>query len=73
MDIILSKKIPHPYNKELAIGAVTMDAEIVDYYPNISKNYINSEISRIREVLKKKQQLFERELDQKVDKMLSKF
>lgn len=58
MDIILSKKIPHPYNKELAIGAVTMDAEIVDYYPNISKNYINSEISRIREVLKKKQQLF---------------
>jgi predicted phosphoribosyltransferase len=41
----LSKKIPHPYNKELAIGAVTMDDEIVDYYPNISKNYINSEIS----------------------------
>ena len=58
MDIILSKKIPHPYNKELAIGAVSMDDEIVDYYPNISKNYINSEISRIREVLKKKQQLF---------------
>jgi putative phosphoribosyl transferase len=58
LDIILSKKIPHPYNKELAIGAVTMDAEIVDYYPNISKNYINSEISRIREVLKKKQKMF---------------
>lgn len=54
LDIILSKKIPHPYNKELAIGAVTMDDEIVDYYPNISKNYINSEVSRIREVLKKK-------------------
>ena len=58
MDIILSKKIPHPYNKELAIGAVTMDDEIVDYYLNISKNYIISEISRIREVLKKKQKLF---------------
>ncbi|CAN1488407.1 COG1926 Predicted phosphoribosyltransferases [Flavobacteriaceae bacterium] len=58
MDIILSKKIPHPYNKELAIGAVTMDAEIVDYYPNISKNYINSEISRIREFLKKKLNLY---------------
>lgn len=58
LDVILSKKIPHPYNKELAIGAVTMDAEIVDYYPNISKNYINSEISRIREVLVKKQKLF---------------
>ena len=58
MDIILSKKIPHPYNKELAIGAVTMDDEIVDYYPNISKNYINSEVSRIREVLKKKLNLY---------------
>jgi putative phosphoribosyl transferase len=58
LDIILSKKIQHPYNKELAIGAVTMDAEIVDYYPNISKSYINSEIIRIREVLKKKQKLF---------------
>ena len=58
LDIILSKKIPHPYNKELAIGAVTMDAEIVDYYPNISKNYINSEVSRIREVLKKKLNLY---------------
>ena len=58
LDIILSKKIPHPYNKELAIGAVTMDDEIVDYYPNISKNYINSEVSRIREVLKKKLNLY---------------
>ena len=58
LDIILSKKIPHPYNKELAIEAVTMDDEIVDYYPNISKNYINSEVSRIREVLKKKLNLY---------------
>lgn len=58
LDIFLSKKIPHPYNKELAIGAVTMDSEIVDFYPNISKNYINSEITRIREILKKKYHLF---------------
>lgn len=58
LDIFLSKKIPHPYNKELAIGAVTMDSEIVDFYPNISKNYINSEITRIREILKKKYYLF---------------
>jgi predicted phosphoribosyltransferase len=58
LDIFLSKKIPHPYNKELAIGAVTMDSEIIDFYPNISKNYINSEITRIREVLKKKYYLF---------------
>ena len=35
-----------------------MDDEIVDYYPNISKNYINSEVSRIREVLKKKLNLY---------------
>ena len=58
LDIFLSKKIPHPYNKELAIGAVTMDSEIIDFYPNISKNYINSEIARIRGILKKKYYLF---------------
>lgn len=58
LDIFLSKKISHPYNKELAIGAVTMDSDIVDFYPNVSKNYINSEITRIREVLKKKYYLF---------------
>lgn len=58
LDIVLSKKIPHPYNKEFAIGAVSMDSKIVDENSGVPDNYIEKEIVRLREVLQEKYELY---------------
>jgi putative phosphoribosyl transferase len=58
MDLLLTKKIGHPLNKELAIGAVSLEDEIVDDYPYISKDYINNQIVEIKESLKKRYKKF---------------
>ena len=52
MDLLLTKKIGHPLNKEVAIGAVSLENEIVDDYPYIPKDYIDNQILEIRETLK---------------------
>jgi putative phosphoribosyl transferase len=52
LDIVLSKKIGHPYNKEFAIGAVSADATIVDDHPGVSNDYIEEEIVRLRKLLR---------------------
>jgi putative phosphoribosyl transferase len=52
LDIILSKKIPHPLNKEFAIGAISLDSIIVDENLNIPNHYIKDEIDRLRKLLK---------------------
>jgi predicted phosphoribosyltransferase len=54
LDVILSKKIPHPYNKEFAIGAVTLDSVIIDEHPDVPKSYIDKEVIRLREVIRNK-------------------
>lgn len=58
LDIVLSKKIPHPYNKEFAIGAVSMDSKIVDEHSGVPDNYIEKEIVRLREALQEKYELY---------------
>ena len=58
LDIILSKKIGHPLNKEFAIGAVSLDSTIIDPYPDISNAYIDAEIKHIRELLQEKYALY---------------
>ncbi len=58
LDIVLSKKIGHPSNREFAIGAVSMDALILDEHPNIPEEYIEREIERLRELLKEKYKLY---------------
>lgn len=58
LDIVLSKKIPHPLNKEFAIGAVSIDSMIVDEHLDIPKNYINEEIFRLRKSLQEKYKLY---------------
>jgi putative phosphoribosyl transferase len=52
MDLLLIKKIGHPLNKEVAIGAVSLENEIVDNFPYIPKNYIEEQILEIRKTLK---------------------
>lgn len=58
LDIILSKKIGHPLNKEFAIGAVSLDSYFIDEHPEINKEYIEREIKIIRESLQDKYNLY---------------
>ncbi|MFV8343103.1 phosphoribosyltransferase [Flavobacterium sp. XS2P39] len=58
LDIVLSKKIGHPYNKEFAIGAISMDSMIIDEHPEIPKEYIEDKIIQIRKLLHKKYELY---------------
>jgi predicted phosphoribosyltransferase len=58
LDIILSKKIGHPFNKEFAIGAVSLASTIVDEQPDIPKEYIENETNRLRELLRQKYKLY---------------
>ena len=58
LDIVLSKKIPHPLNKEFAIGAVSLDSMIIDEHLDIPKNYINEEIIRLQKSLQEKYKLY---------------
>ncbi|TDE53700.1 phosphoribosyltransferase [Flavobacterium sp. GT3P67] len=58
LDIVLSKKIGHPNNKEFAIGAVSSDSMILDEHSNIPKKYIDDEIIRLRKLMKEKYELY---------------
>jgi putative phosphoribosyl transferase len=58
LDIVLSKKIGHPNNKEFAIGAVSLDSMIIDEHPEIPNEYINQEIIHLRKLLKEKYELY---------------
>jgi predicted phosphoribosyltransferase len=63
LDIVLSKKIGHPFNKEFAIGAVSLDSTIIDKHPDISNEYIEQEISKLRKLLKEKYTLYRGQLN----------
>jgi len=58
LDIILSKKIGHPLNKEFAIGAVSLDSSFIDNHPDVSAAYIESEIKKLRATLQDKYNLY---------------
>lgn len=58
LDIVLSKKIGHPFNKEFAIGAISLDATIVDEHPDVPNEYIEQEIIRLQKSLKEKYTLY---------------
>lgn len=58
LDIVLSKKIGHPNNKEFAIGAVSSDSMILDEHPNVPQKYIDDEIIRLRKLMTEKYELY---------------
>lgn len=58
LDIILSKKIGHPSNKEFAIGAVSLDSSFLDEHPDVPTAYIENEIKKLRESLQDKYNLY---------------
>lgn len=59
LNVVLSKKIGHPFNKEYAIGAVTLNSIILsDAASEVSKVYIDEETEQIRELLKQRHKLY---------------
>ncbi len=58
LDVVLSKKIGHPYHKEYAIGAVSLENIVLTDARGATKSYIKEEIARIRKKLKQCYNLF---------------
>lgn len=54
LDVIFIKKIGHPLNKELAIGAVSQYGRTIDESFSISNEYIESESSRVKQLLEER-------------------
>ena len=55
LEVVLSKKIGHPFHKEYAIGAVTLKSRILsNAAKEVSNSYIEEETTRIRELLEKR-------------------
>jgi predicted phosphoribosyltransferase len=51
LDIILSKKIGHPLNPELAIGAASLKDYFIEYGRDISDHYINEAVKKVQDRL----------------------
>lgn len=61
LEIVLSKKIGHPYNKEYAIGAVTISGRILsDAAREVSTSYLDDETLKIKDLLVQRQKLYYR-------------
>jgi putative phosphoribosyl transferase len=52
LDVALSKKIGHPTNKEFAIGAVSLNGYVINQDIPVFRDYLETEIARIRETLR---------------------
>lgn len=48
LDLVISKKIPHPMNAEFAIGSVAADVVLLDPVNNVSSEYITSTVDRLK-------------------------
>jgi len=62
LDIVVPRKIGAPSQQELAIGAVTSDAVMLDdqliQYLGVSKEYIDNEIQRQREEIERRERMY---------------
>lgn len=58
LDIALTKKIGHPFNKEFAIGAVSLDQRVVSKPEGISQEYLEAETRRLRASLRERFDMF---------------
>ena len=52
LDLLLTKKIGHPLNKEYAIGSVSLTERILIPHEEVSQSYIDKETERIRHRLR---------------------
>ncbi len=58
LDVVLSKKIGHPLNSEVAIGSVSADAVHIDERTDVSEKYIREKTEEIRKLLKQRSTLY---------------
>jgi predicted phosphoribosyltransferase len=58
LDVALTKKIGHPYNKEYAIGAVSLENIILSDAIGVTKGYIEEETARLRKKLKERHEQY---------------
>lgn len=58
LEIIMVKKIGHPFNPEYAIGSVSLTDVIITDSREASEEYINQEVVNIRKAMKEKYSLF---------------
>lgn len=54
LDVALTKKIGHPYHKEFAIGAVSLEDIILTDAVGVTQGYIDQEAARIQKKLKQR-------------------
>lgn len=58
IEVILTKKIGHPVNKEYAIGAVSLTDYFIVPHDDVTEFYIKQEVERIRTRLKEMYKIF---------------
>jgi len=58
LDLLMSKKLGHPYNEEFAIGAVGLEDEIIEETQGISPEYIDEEVINIHTQLQERYRKF---------------
>lgn len=58
LELLLTKKLGHPMNPEVAVGAVGLDDYILDDRFDLPANYIENEIKKIRGSLRERQKKF---------------
>lgn len=60
-DIVLSKKVGHPFNKEFSIGSVSLYGQVINHTIPVSEEYLEQEIEKIRSHLKEQHRLYKRD------------
>jgi predicted phosphoribosyltransferase len=58
LDLLMTKKLGHPYNEEFAIGAVGLEDAIIEEKEGISTDYIEKETANIHRQLKERYKKF---------------
>jgi predicted phosphoribosyltransferase len=64
MEIILSKKIGHPFQPEYAIGSVSADHVMIHDRSDVSQEYIDEQVEEIRKSIEHKYNYFNSKLNQ---------
>jgi predicted phosphoribosyltransferase len=58
LDLLMTKKIGHPFNSEYAIGAVGLEDNIIEIMADVPAGYVEKETVRIQQDLKERYQKF---------------
>lgn len=60
MDVAMAKKIGHPENAELAVGAVSMESEVATKHLYIPEKYFNEKVREVRQFLRERYEKYTR-------------